>query len=332
LTKRITVGMPVYQGSEYVAGALRSLQEQTFRDFEVIISIDGNDQSTADVCRPFLTDERFRMVIQPERLDWSGNFNWLLQQPLGEFFCYRQHDDTAAPEFFEMLLRTADARPDAAAVYCDCQWIGGRSDLEIGPSIEGDILARLHQFIGQLQPVAIRGLIRREAIQQAGPVRLNEFRALCESSVWVAKVLRWGSFIRVPQALYYRLDHSGNFSKHWFDWPEERKRTAWATMFTGMLEASMPACSTPEERLYFQQFIMDRIVVVRPGQNWLYAANSFHSSGALIAECIQRLAHEGNMHLLDSGDLPGFLQTSARAAALQEESAILRNKLDEARS
>jgi hypothetical protein len=135
-----------------------------------------------------------------------------------------------------------------------------------------------------------------------------------------------GSFIRVPQVLYYRLDHSGNFSKHWFDWAEERKRTAWATMFTGMLEASMPACSTPEERLYFQQFIMDRILVVRPGQNWLYAANSFHSSGALIAECIQRLAHEGNMHLLDSGDLLGFLQTSARAAALQEGSAILRSK------
>jgi glycosyltransferase involved in cell wall biosynthesis len=223
LTKRITVGMPVYHGTEHVAEALRSLQQQTFRDFEAIISIDGNDEATADVCRPFLADERFRMVIQPERLDWSGNFNWLLQQPMAEFFCYRQHDDTTAPEFFEVLLRTADARPDAAAVYCDCQWIGGRNDLEIGPSIEGDVLSRLHQFIEQLQPVAIRGLIRRDAIQQAGLVRLNEFRALCESSVWVAKVLRWGSFIRVPQPLYYRLDHSGNFYKHWVDWPEERK-------------------------------------------------------------------------------------------------------------
>jgi GT2 family glycosyltransferase len=316
--------MPVYQGTEHVAGALRSLQEQTFRDFEVIISIDGNDQATANVCRPFLADERFRMVIQPERLDWSGNFNWLLQQPMGEFFCYRQHDDTTAPEFFEVLLRTADARPDAAAVYCDCQWIGGRNDLEIGPSIEGETLERLHQFIGQLQPVAIRGLIRREAIQQAGPVRLNEFRALCESSVWVAKVLRWGGFIRVPQPLYYRLDHSGNFYKHWFDWPEERKRAMWATMFTGMLEATMPACSTSEERLYFQQFILDRMVVVRPGQNWLYAAHSPQTCGELIGACIQRLAHEGNMHLLSADELPSILQTSARIEDLRNDNLKLR--------
>ena len=143
MATRITVGMPVYNGTDHVAGALESLQEQTFQDFEVIISVDGNDQATADACRPFLSDERFRMVVHRERLDWFGNFNWLLQQPLGEFFCYRQHDDTTAPEFFEVLLRTADARTDAAAVYADCQWMGGRSDIEFAPSIEGKTLDRL---------------------------------------------------------------------------------------------------------------------------------------------------------------------------------------------
>ena len=99
MLRRITVGIPVYNGTQYVAAALKCLQEQTFRDFEVIISVDGNDQATADACRPFLIDERFRMIIHPERLDWFGNFNWLLQQPLSEFFCYRQHDDTTAQSF-----------------------------------------------------------------------------------------------------------------------------------------------------------------------------------------------------------------------------------------
>jgi glycosyltransferase involved in cell wall biosynthesis len=185
MLRRITVGIPVYNGTQYVAAALKCLQEQTFRDFEVIISVDGNDQATADACRPFLIDERFRMIIHPERLDWFGNFNWLLQQPLSEFFCYRQHDDTTAPEFFEVLLRAADARPDAAAVYTDCQWMGGRTDIEIAPSIEGDTLDRLRQHIEQKHPVAVRGLIRREAIEQAGPIRAMSSelcpRSLCGS-------------------------------------------------------------------------------------------------------------------------------------------------------
>ena len=65
-------------------------QQQTFGDFETIISVDGGDLETAAVCRPFLSDPRFRMVVHSERLDWFGNFNWLLQQPLNEFFCDRQ--------------------------------------------------------------------------------------------------------------------------------------------------------------------------------------------------------------------------------------------------
>ena len=122
LSQRITVGMPLYQGKDQVADALRSLQAQTFEDFEVIISVDGADSDSADACRPFLADQRFRMVVHQQRLDWFGNFNWLLQQPMGDFFCYRQHDDTTAPDFFEKLVSAADARPDAAAVYADCQW------------------------------------------------------------------------------------------------------------------------------------------------------------------------------------------------------------------
>jgi len=149
LSKYITVGMPLYRGKNQVADALRSLQAQTFTNFEVIISVDGADEDSAEACRPFLADPRFRMVVHPERLDWFGNFNWLLQQPMGDFFCYRQHDDTTAPEFFEKLIEVAHVRPDAAAVYADCQWQGGRSDLEIAPSIEGDTLHRLRQFIEQ---------------------------------------------------------------------------------------------------------------------------------------------------------------------------------------
>ena len=171
--------------------------------------------------------------------------------------------------------------------------MGGARTLESAPSIEGSTLDRLRQYIEQKEPVAVRGLIRREAVAQAGLVRGDEFRGLSEVFVWLAKVLRWGSFIRVPRPLYYRLDHPGNYHKQWFDWPAKRKRGSWTTLFTGLLEATMPACSTPEERLFFQQFILDRIVVLRPGQTYHYQANSPQAGGKLIRECLQRLAHEG---------------------------------------
>jgi len=325
MPRRITVGVPVYKGVGQVGKALSSLQQQTFGDFEVIISVDGNDRETAEECRPFLADERFRMVVHPERLDWFGNFNWLLNQPLGDFFCYRQHDDTTKPEFFEVLLRTAELRPDAAGVYADCQWVGGRSDIETAPSIEGATLDRMRQHIEQKQPVAVRGIFRREAVMQAGPVRSDEFRGLSEVFVWLAKVLRWGSFIRVREPLYIRLDHEGNYHKQWFDWPDEKKRASWTTLFTGLLEATMPVCATREEQVFFQQFILDRVAVVRPGQSYHYAAHSVQASGALMVECIERLKKEGNTKFFS--DLL-HLEFQEEAERLAEENRALATELE----
>jgi glycosyltransferase involved in cell wall biosynthesis len=197
-TPRITVGLPVYRGADLVPKALDCLQRQTFRNFEAIISVDGGDEETAVACRPFLADPRFRMVIHPQRLDWVGNFNWLLQQDLREFFCYRQHDDTTAPEFFETLLQAADNEPNAAAIYSDCRY-NNSEYVEVFPSIEGELLDRVFQYVQRVSAVPVRGLIRLPAIRHAGLVRSDEFRAVWQLGGWLAKLLHWGNFKRVAQ-------------------------------------------------------------------------------------------------------------------------------------
>ena len=218
------MGVPVYKGADLIGKALECLQQQTFGDFEAIISVDGGDEKTAAACRPFLSDPRFRMVVHLERLDWVGNFNWLLKQDLREFFCYRQHDDVTAPDFFEVLLRAADKDPNAAAIYCDCQFTGISHHIDTAPSIEGDPLDRMVQCIEHpLSAVPLRGLIRRDAIRQAGPMRPDEFRAAHQVYVWLAKLLHWGNFKRVAKPLYYKLDHPRNFSNEFLSSSDDRK-------------------------------------------------------------------------------------------------------------
>lgn len=321
MPRTITVGVPVYRGAEQVPAALDCLLAQTFTDFDVVISVDAGDEESAAACAPYLSDERFSLTLHHERLDWFGNVNWLLRQPMGEFFCYRQHDDTTTPDFFEVLLETARQRPDAAIVYADCQWTGGRNDLETAPSIEGDVLDRMRQHIEQKQPVAVRGLMRRGAVEQAGPIRGDEFRGLSEVFVWLAKLLRWGPFVRVPLPLYHRLDHSENYHKQWFDWPDERKRGSWSTLFTGLMEATMPVCRTPEERFFFQQLILDRVSVVREGQSYHYTPTTPQAEGEMMLECLRRLVVEGNTELLQVPEELGSEQ-----ARLAEEVERLRQR------
>jgi hypothetical protein len=73
-----------------------------------------------------------------------------------------------------------------------------------------------------------------------------------------------------------------------------------------LLEAAIPLCRTPEERLFFQQIILDRIVIY---PSYLYRpSNEPNSPRKLIAACLERLRHEGNTHLLSVGELPPILQ------------------------
>ena len=150
----------------------------------------------------------------------------------------------------------------------------------------------------------MRGLIRRAAIRQAGLVRSDEFRAPLQVYGWLAKLLRWGNFRRVAEPLYYRLDRPHSFtSEYYISGSEDRKRAAWTTMFTGLLEAAMPLCRTPEERLFFQQVILTRIVAYPHFGSYA----DFSSSAPLIAECLQRLKFEGNSRLLTEQELPAVL-------------------------
>jgi glycosyltransferase involved in cell wall biosynthesis len=314
--------MPVYKGADLVGKAIASLQQQTYGNFEAIISVDGNDEETAEACRPFLVDPRFRMVVHPQRLDWVGNFNWLLQQDLKEFFCYRQHDDTTAPEFFEILLKGANKDLHAAAIYCDCKYDGQSTGIEISRTINGQTIDRLYEFIERFpraQGPALRGLLRRPAVRQAGLVRSDEFRAPVQVHGWLVKLLRWGNFRRIGLPLYYRLDRPKSFTRESVPGSAERKQAEWTTMVTGLLDAVIPACQTEEERRFFQETIFERTIAY-PFFNARLDLQIDPTSFATA--CLERLAHERNKDLLREDEasriLPGLAKSVAELRTFQQ--------------
>src|SRR5215813_12101835 len=123
----VTFGVPVYRGELFLEETLQSIQQQTHRDFEVIISLDGPQPAAEALCQPFLRDSRFRLVTQPERLGWVGNLNWLMAQVATPYWCYQQQDDLLDPRYLEILVDYARHAPEAAVVYCDMEAFGALS-------------------------------------------------------------------------------------------------------------------------------------------------------------------------------------------------------------
>ena len=66
---RLSIGLPVYNGENYLAESLEALLGQTYEDFELIISDNASTDGTADICQRYgKQDSRIRYIRQPRNI------------------------------------------------------------------------------------------------------------------------------------------------------------------------------------------------------------------------------------------------------------------------
>lgn len=268
--QKIFIGMPAYNGKEYIAETLESIRAQRHSDYSVLISVDGNDREMADCCRPFLSDPRFSIQIQQRRLGWDGNFNWLLKQAEGEFFCYWQQDDLTTDDYLEALLSASRNCPSAACYYSDIEWFGESKGLYTEESVTGLPINRALSIFEKMNGIPNRGLIRRSAIERAGFVASNEFESAFEEYVWIAKLAREGSLLRVPGPTYFKRSHANATSSKWLRKSSAWKRNVWIEFGLGMLETVWPLIN-PEDRITTFGIVLDRLCSAPKDRFMLYS-------------------------------------------------------------
>ena len=250
---RVTIGVPVYHGELYLEETLRAIQAQTYREFRVLISMDGTDPVCEKICEEFLEDPRFELTVQPQRLGWVGNLNWLLAQVTTDFWYFHQQDDLTEPGYLEVLFEQARENPDAALVYCDLVPFGRIEDSFMQPpSVRGAtaymrVMTLLHEHFPAF---AFRGLTRAHALREAGPIPTNDFDNFGVDVCWLTGVARAGELIHVPRQLYRKRYHPSNTESKWWAWPKEMRLKAWPAHCVNMLEQAMRIeASTQEMRL-----------------------------------------------------------------------------------
>ena len=70
----VSIGLPVYNGSNYVAEAIESVLTQTYKNFELIISDNASTDSTQEICQKFAKqDDRIRYYRNAKNLGAGAN-------------------------------------------------------------------------------------------------------------------------------------------------------------------------------------------------------------------------------------------------------------------
>ena len=83
----ISVGLAVYNGENYLGEAIDSILNQTFTDFELIISDNASTDRTAEICQDYANrDPRIRYVCADRNRGAAWNQSRVMELAGGKYF------------------------------------------------------------------------------------------------------------------------------------------------------------------------------------------------------------------------------------------------------
>lgn len=111
----VTIGIPVYNVGRFIGLTLKSVLQQTYTNFELIITDDGSADDTVNVIRSF-NDPRITLIVDGENHGISYRLNHQIDLAKGKYFIRMDGDDLMFPDRVEKQVRYLEEHPDVDVV------------------------------------------------------------------------------------------------------------------------------------------------------------------------------------------------------------------------
>ena len=113
---RVSIGIPSYNHEKYISQTIDSILNQTFQDFEIIITDDGSSDNTVDVIKSF-SDNRIKLFVFEKNQGACKALNNCIINSKGEYFANISSDDVWEPDKLEKQVKFLDENPLIPAVF-----------------------------------------------------------------------------------------------------------------------------------------------------------------------------------------------------------------------
>lgn len=211
ITPRVSLSLPVRNGERYLSQAIQSILDQTYTDFELIITDNASTDATEEICREYASrDSRIRYVRSPKDQGAAANFNLGFHLSSGEYFKWCAHDDLISPTYLAECVEALDA--DRAVVLAYGDLVGVAEDGTMNGYMEPVLpdLTRLsptqrfrHLLSRHVVLAAMFGVYRRSAL------RLTSLHEPYYSSdcALLAEIGLLGPIVQIPEGLLFLREH-----------------------------------------------------------------------------------------------------------------------------
>ena len=203
----VSVGMPAYNGERWIAASIESVLNQTYDNFELIISDNASTDATEEICKGYAArDPRIRYLRQATNLGASENYNTVFRSARAPYFKWASSNDICHATFLEKCLAAFQDRPDLALCYPRARLFEDEpedgEDNDDGLDLpEESPCRRFERLVSQMELNNImNGLVRSNILSQT-PLIKPYFSS---DVVLMAEVALHGKIAEIPEFLFYR--------------------------------------------------------------------------------------------------------------------------------
>jgi glycosyltransferase involved in cell wall biosynthesis len=243
---RLHIGLPVYNGENYLSEELDSLLAQTFTDFEIIISDNGSTDATPRIAQEYAArDARVKYLRYEENQGGAWNWNNTFAHSSAELFKWASHDDMHDPHYIERCIEILDRDPQVVLCYTAARYIDGEGKPildEEGKAIVGGRRndgchlrqrqphLRLRGYLGRYPMHVLFGVARRDALARTRMMG----RFASADRLLVGEIALQGQVHEIDEELFIRRLHESmswtvKTSEHdyavWYDPKNNGRRT-----------------------------------------------------------------------------------------------------------
>ena len=188
----VSIIIPAYNAEKYIRGSIKTILEQTYNNFEIIVIDDGSVDNTAQIIKDEYKDDARIKLISQKNGGVAVARNHGIKMARGEYIAFLDPDDYYLPAKIEREVEFLQSHPEFDVVYCKMKHFYD-DNIDVlyqhkGEMPSGQVFENLlDRFFGQLNTV----LIPKRIFEKIGMFDEN-FRDSEE----------WDMFLRIARARY----------------------------------------------------------------------------------------------------------------------------------
>jgi glycosyltransferase involved in cell wall biosynthesis len=212
----LSIGLFVFNGELFLKETLDSILNQTFKDFELIISDNASTDSTQQICEHYaLLDPRVRYSRNAQNMGAGWNIRHVFSLATGKYFKWAACDDLYEPAFLEKCVAALESDPGLVLAHSRTRVINQEGafleyyEWPLRTDSQNRVVRFQDMLLNDHMCYQIFGVMRRDALLKI-PAQGSYVNS---DGVLLAQLSLLGRFYEDPEFLFISRRHDGQSSQ-----------------------------------------------------------------------------------------------------------------------